>query len=106
MYIVWLLVLSLQKFRVIVVSKHSENQVELRNKFHFLRRMNAMGRVQNKFTAASLRHSTLRTINSYQPSKKAGLARVQVKGHNDVTRVAILSFYCYPGKTSQLESLR
>ena len=68
--------------------------------------MNAMGGVQNKFTTVSSRHSALRTINSYLPSKEAGLDRVQVKGHNDVTRVAILSFYCYPGKRSQLESLR
>ena len=29
-----------------------------------------------------------RTINSYQPSKKAGLARIQVKGYNVVTRIA------------------
>ena len=46
------------------------------------------------------------TINSYQPSKKAGLARGQIKGHNDITRVATPVVLLLPGKKSQLGSLR
>ena len=37
------------------------------------------------------------TINSYQPSKNAGSARVQIKGHNDVTRVATPVVLLLPG---------
>ena len=36
-------------------------------------------------------------INTYQPCEKARLARVQIKGHNDITRVATPVVLLLPG---------
>ena len=46
-----------------------------------------------------LKCTWFRALNSYQPSEKAGLPQVEVKGHNDVhvIRVATLFVLLLPG---------